>query len=220
MRYGHDEILDQLNASSKYQADERRRLERAAWRTSDGQSWYALRVEPQKEFTLGGRYDANGEWFDGVLQRKGYSQVFVPTETKFRKTLSKGRRVSFPVLYPLFVSYIFVGGAFSWLHLLAENHIQGVVGFPDETGERRPAPIAASEMAKLRAMSGGLVPHRRSVNPHRALRVGEMAEISAGPFSGQIVKIENLHGRKAKIFLNLFGHSKLVEIGIESLEAA
>ena len=218
--YGHDDILDRLNASYKYRADERRRRERAAWRTSDGHSWYALRVEPQKEFTLGGRHDANGEWLPGVLERKGYLRVYVPTETKFRKTLRKGRRVSIPVIYPLFTSYIFVGGAFSWQHLLAENHIQGVVGFPDETGERRPAPISESEMAKLREMSGGLIPHRRSVNPHRALRVGELAEISIGPFAGQIVEIKGSHGRKAKIFVSLFGHATLTEIPIGDLEAA
>jgi len=214
------EIFDALSARHKYQADERRRQEIAAWRSSDGQSWYAIRVAPQKEFTLGGRHDASGEWFPGVLERKGYSRVFVPTETKFRKTLHKGRRVSIPVLYPLFTSYIFVGGAFSWQHLLTENHVQGVVGFPDEHGNRRPAPISESEMKKLRAMSGGLVPHRRSVNPHRALRVGEKAEIAIGPFAGQVVEIKGIQGRKAKIFVSLFGHATLTEIAIADLEAA
>lgn len=220
MRYGQDEILDRLNASFKYQADERRRRERAAWRTSDGCSWYALRVDPQKEFMLGGRYDINGEWFDGVLQRKGYNQVFVPTETKFRKTLRKGRRVSIPVVYPLFTSYIFIGGAFSWQHLLAENHIQGVVGFPGEAGERKPAPISESEMEKLRAMSGGLVPHRRSVNTHRAFRVGESAAIAVGPFAHQIVQIAGLHGTKARVFLNLFNITREVEVDLDMLDVA
>ena len=218
--YGHDDILDRLNTSYKYRADERRRRERAAWRTSDGHSWYALRVEPQKEFTLGGRHDANGEWLPGVLERKGYSRVYVPTETKFRKTLRKGRRVSIPVIYPLFTSYIFVGGAFSWQHLLAENYIQGVVGFPDETGERRPAPISESEMAKLREMSGGLIPHRRSVNTHRAFRVGESAAIAVGPFAHQIVQIAGLHGTKARVFLNLFNITREVEVDLDMLDVA
>lgn len=218
--YGHDDILDRLNASYKYRADERRRRERAAWRTSDGHSWYALRVDAQREFTLGGRHDANGEWFPGVLERKGYSRVYVPTETKFRKTLRKGRRVSIPVIYPLFTSYIFVGGAFSWQHLLAENHIQGVVGFPDETGERRPAPISDAEMAKLREMSGGLIPHRRSVNTHRAFRVGESAAIAVGPFAHQIVQISGLHGTKARVFLNLFNVTREVEVDLDMLDVA
>jgi hypothetical protein len=46
-----------------------------------------------------------------------------------------------------------------------------------------------------------------------------MAEIAVGPFAGQIVKVEGLHGRKARIFLNLFGGRK-VEIDIADLEAA
>jgi len=183
-------------------------------------TWYAIRTNPQREFLLAGRYDENGEWRPGVLEKKGYDQVFCPTETKFRKTIKKGRRVSIPVLYPMFCGYIFVGGRFSWLELMAENYITAAVGFPDEFGRRRPAPISDSEMAKLREMSGGLIPHRRSVNPHRALRVGEMAEISIGPFAGQIVEIKGIQGRKAKIFVSLFGHATLTEIPIGDLEAA
>lgn len=183
-------------------------------------SWYAIRTHPQREFVLAGRHDEHGEWRPGLLEKKGYARVFCPTETKFRKTIKKGRRVSIPVLYPMFTGYIFVGGEFSWLHLMAEDYITGVVGFPDESGNRRPAPISESGMEKLRAMSGGLVPHKRSVNPHRALRVGEMAEISVGPFAGQIVEVKGIHGRKAKIFVSLFGMTKLAEISLADLEAA
>lgn len=183
-------------------------------------NWYAIRTHPQREFLLAGRPNADGVWLPGLLEKKGYDRVFCPTETKFRKTMKKGRRISTPVLYPSFTGYIFVGGNFSWLHLMAEQYVLGVVGFADERGERRPAPISEVEMQKLRSMSGALVPHKRSVNPHRALRVGELAEIAVGPFAGQIVKVEGLHGRKAKIFMNLFGTKKMVDIDLSSLEAA
>lgn len=216
----YDDLYDQIQSRPKYQADEKRRREYGSWKAADGSAWYALRVEAQKEFALAGKADADGEWIPGILERKGYDRVFLPTETKFKKTMRKGRRVSLPVVYPLFTSYIFVGGRFSWQHLLAENHIWSVVGFANDRGERQPAPISEAAMAKLKDMSGALVPHRRSVNPHRALRVGELAEISVGPFQGQIVKIEGLHGRKARVFLNLFSTRKEVEIGIEDLEAA
>lgn len=182
-------------------------------------TWYAIRTAPQRELTLAGRHDADGTWLPGLLERRGY-QVFCPTEVKFRKTILKGRRVTIPRLYSMFIGYIFVGGDFSWLNLMAENYVQGVVGFPDERGNRRPAPISEPEMEKLRAMSGGLVPHRRSVNPHRALRVGEKAEIAIGPFAGQVVEIKGIQGRKAKIFVSLFGHATLTEIAIADLEAA
>lgn len=183
-------------------------------------TWYAIRTAPQREFLLAGRHDEFGEWKSGLLEKKGYASVFCPTETKFRKTIKKGRRVSIPVLYPMFCGYIFVGGAFSWLELMAEPHITGVVGFPDEFGNRRPAAISESQMEKLRAMSGGLVPHRRSVNPHRALRVGEMAEIAVGPFAHQIVKVASLHGTKARVFLSLFNVTREVEVDLEMLDVA
>ena len=181
--------------------------------------WYAIRVHPQREMTLAGRYDENGDWLPGMLEKRGY-QVFCPTEIKFRKTIRKGRRVSVPRVYSMFVGYIFVGGKFSWLELMAENYITGVVGFPDEFGRRRPAPISESEMAKLREMSGGLIPHRRSVNTHRAFRVGESAAIAVGPFAHQIVQIAGLHGTKARVFLNLFNITREVEVDLDMLDVA
>jgi len=183
-------------------------------------TWYAIRTNPQREFLLAGRYDENGEWRPGKKKKKGYDQVFCPTETKFRKTIKKGRRVSIPVLYPMFTGYIFVGGRFSWLELMAENYITAAVGFPDEFGRRRPAPISESEMAKLREMSGGLIPHRRSVNTHRAFRVGESAAIAVGPFAHQIVQISGLHGTKARVFLNLFNGKREVEVDLDMLDVA
>lgn len=165
-------------------------------------TWYALRTAPQREFAV-----------EAMLRIKGY-EVFLPTETKVRRQQGRnGKRVT--VTYPMFVRYIFVGGKFSWLHLMAERHVSGVVGF-----DGTPSPISDAEISRMRAMSGSNVPHRHSVNPHRALRTGELAEITSGPFAGQVVKIEGLHGQKAKIFMNLFGTRKEVEIATDKLEAA
>lgn len=47
-----------------------------------------------------------------------------------------------------------------------------------------------------------------------------MAEIAVGPFAGQIVKISGLHGAKARVFLNMFGSEKNVEIEAADLVAA
>lgn len=165
--------------------------------------WFAIRTAPQRELAV-----------EAMLRRQGYD-VFCPLETKLRKSISKGRRVVREVTYPLFVRYIFVGGKFSWLHLMAERHVTGVVGF-----DGRPAPISDAEIRRLRAMSGTAVPHRHSVNPHRALRTGELAEITAGAFAGQVVKVDGLHGTKARIFVNLFGSIKSVEIDAANLVAA
>jgi transcription antitermination factor NusG len=114
----------------------------------------------------------------------------------------------------MFCGYLFLQAPVPWLDLMAERHVMGFVGF-----DGSPAPIAEHEITKLKNMTGH-VPHRHSVNPHRAIRNGERAEITFGPFSGQIVTVENLYGSKARIFMNLFGTQKLVEIPISSLEAA
>lgn len=164
-------------------------------------NWFAIRCAPQRELAV-----------EAMLRRKGYD-VFLPTETKYR-LVSRHAKRRVAVVYPLFSRYIFVGGKFSWLHLMAERHITGCVGF-----NGTPAPISEAEIQKLRNMSGD-VPHRHSVNPHRALRVGELAEIQAGPFQGQVVQVEGLAGSKARIFLNLFGVRKLAEIELSKLEAA
>ena len=162
-------------------------------------TWYAIRTAPQREIAV-----------EAMLRRKGYD-VFLPIEVKSKRM---GKKKYVAVTYPMFTRYMFVGGGFSWLHLMAERHVTGVVGF-----DGSPAPISDTEIAKLRNMSGD-IPHRHSVNPHRALRTGELAEIQTGPFAGQVVKIEGLHGNKARIFMNLFGVRKLAEIELSKLEAA
>lgn len=175
--------------------------------------WYAIRTSPQREFALAGRHDEDGVWVPGLLERRGYT-AFLPTEVKMKRISRHAKRMT-PVSYPLFTGYVFVRAPFSFLHLLAERHVQGVVGF-----DGQPAPIADAEIARLAAMSGNVVPHRKSVNPHVALRVGERAEITAGPFTGQVVAIAGLHGSKARIFVNLFGSRKEAEIATEHLTAA
>lgn len=164
--------------------------------------WYAIRTAPQREFAV-----------EAMLHRKGY-EVFLPIEVK-TKLITRPRRSVKEVRYAMFIRYLFVGGRFSWLQLLSENHVSGVVGF-----DGRPAGIPDAEIARLRSMSGSAIPHKWSVNPHRAVKTGDLAEISTGPFAGQIVKVEGLHGKKARIFLNLFGSRKEVEIDAANLEAA
>ena len=164
-------------------------------------TWFAIRCAPQREIAV-----------EAMLRRKGYD-VFLPTEVKSRRVGGRiGKRKA--VVYPMFSRYIFIGGSFSWLHLMAERHVTGVVGC-----DCVPSPIKDEAIEKLRNMSSA-VPHIHSVNPHRALRLGELAEIQVGPFAGQIVKIEGLHGRKASIFINLVGTQKEATINLGDLAAA
>lgn len=164
--------------------------------------WFAIRTAPQREAAV-----------EAMLRIKGYT-VFLPIEVKYRRAhRSHGKRVA--VSYPMFTRYIFVRAPFSWLHLLAERHITGVVGF-----DGSPAPIPESEIERVRSMSGAVVPHRHSVNPHRSIRCGEKAVISDGPFAGAVVTISALHGRKAEVFLSLFGGRRVVSVDPDNLRAA
>ena len=116
--------------------------------------------------------------------------------------------------YPLFPRYLIAGyqGGMPWLHLAGVRHVTGVVGF-----DGTPAQISGRDMSRILGMTSA---PRAALNPHRALRAGDLAEITSGVFVGRIVKIEGLTGRKARIFLDLFGTRKEVEIPVEALEAA
>jgi len=165
-------------------------------------TWYAIYTAPQRELTLA-----------AMLRRQGYA-VCLPVETKMRRPKPQARKRVI-VTYPMFGRYLFVKAPIPWLHLMAQRHVSGVVGI-----DGVPSPIANAEIEKLRQMDGSAIPHRTSVNPHRALRTGDLAEIQTGPFSGQVVKVAGLYGAKARIFVNLFGTVKEAEISVEDLEAA
>jgi len=174
-------------------------------------TWFAVRTSPQREFALAGSFNSDGEWINGILEKKGF-EVFCPTEGHHRRT-KRGKGPRRLVMRPMFPRYIFARTPNPHLLRIADRHITGVVSYADGT----PAPIAEHEIAKLRAMSGRVVP---DASIKRKVRPGDMATIKSGPFIGQLVKVEGLHGRKARIFMNLFGTRKEVQISAEQLEVA
>ena len=166
-------------------------------------TWFALMTIPQKEIAA-----------QMILERRGY-RCFLPTEDKvIRIRREKKRRV---VTYPMMRGYIFAGfdSGVPWLDLARLNVIRGVVGF-----DGRPAPISDEAMRGLEKLSGARIPHKNSVNTHKALRAGDMAEITTGQFFGVIVPVSSIKGEKAKVLLQLFGGVKEVEIRIGDLAAA
>ncbi len=165
--------------------------------------WYALMTIPQKELAS-----------QMVLERRGY-RCFLPTEIKYRRSRREKKRRA--VTYPMMRGYIFVAfdGDIPWMDLARLNIIRGVVGF-----DGRPAPIDDDAMRRLEKMSGASIPHRSSVNTHKALRPGDMAEIVSGQFYGTIVQVTGIKGEKARIMLSLFGGERELEISASALEAA
>ena len=95
--------------------------------------------------------------------------------------------------------------------------VQSVVGFNGE-----PCPITQAQIDALEQVA-----HNRQLpNPHRYVRTanefqeGDEVMIVEGPFAGRLVTVDQISGRKAKIWLNLFGTHQDVEIGIDALEVA
>lgn len=162
-------------------------------------SWYAVRTAPQREFAV-----------EAGLRVKGYT-CFAPSEFITRRS-KRGAGPRAKIAVAKFPRYILVKGPIPWLDLMAERHVSGVVGFAGT-----PAPIADHIAMTVWRENGN---DRPEVNKARALRTGDMAKISTGPFAGQLVKVEGLHGRKARVFLNLFGTRKSCEIATEQLEVA
>ncbi len=145
----------------------------------------------------------------------------VPFETKWEKRPGRLHRVE--KRYPLFPCYVFAGfesiGDFLWtrtfINQKAEDTgkrppIVGLVGYGT-----RPATLTADEVSYLSAISA-LRP--TSVNLHKAIQPGGKAQITDGPFAGQIVKVDSVSKRKA--MLNLLNSLQIVEINAASLVAA
>lgn len=164
-------------------------------------TWFAIRSAPQRELAV-----------ESALRVKGYT-VCLPLEGIQRRS-KRGHGPRVVVWRPMFSRYLFVRGPVPWLELMAERHVTGVVGF-----NGAPAPIAHSEIERLIAMSGHMRPDV-AVNKSRKARTGDMAKITAGPLQGHLVKVTGLHGKRARIFLNMFGSRREAEVEIEQLEVA
>ena len=164
--------------------------------------YYALMTAPQRDADV-----------KADLESSGY-RVLMPTEKVWRcvSAISKKQKL---VTCPLFPRYLIFGypGGVPWYHLEGVRHVTGVVGFDGKT----PAVVSAKDM---RAVLFMLPPTRAVLNPHRAVKAGDLAKIKMGSYAGHIVKVKGLNERKASIFLRLFGTDREVEIPVEALEAA
>lgn len=173
--------------------------------TGENIRWYVLRTAAQKELAA-----------ETQVKRLGFT-TRVPIEHKWRRKSSHSRlKVERP--YPLFARYLFVGfnGAPRWFDLSSADLLQGALGY----GGRPQAlkPIEVEYMLDL-AERGASRRFVGSINPHKAVVVGEMARIIGGGFDGHTVKVTEIVNAKAKVLLSLFNSMQIVPIPVEHLEA-
>ncbi len=168
--------------------------------------WYAIRTACQKEFETA-----------TILKRLGF-EVFLPVELKLRrKTRFCQHRC--PTPFPLLVRYLFVkaeAGGFRWRDLFDVSCVHSVV-----RSDGVPWPITQAQIDDLRKRAHSV----QLPNPHRYLRtaneftVGDQVLVTQGPFAGNLVTVGQIMGRKARIWLDLFGAQQDVEIGLDALHA-
>lgn len=133
-------------------------------------TWFAVQTNPLCE-----RKASDG------LREHGFT-VFMPVETKWKRTRKTRERVD----HPLFPSYIFVGLG-PWQSLYHVRQIDGVRGLV-MTGDRVPAEVIPAAIYDLQARQAAgefdRTPAKRS-----AYSEGDDARILTGPFKGHIGKM-------------------------------
>jgi transcription antitermination factor NusG len=132
---------------------------RARLLTASDLTWYALRVEPQREMAV---HDA--------LAERGH-EVYCPIRTAWiRKGRSRNERVERS--YALLPRYVLLGclSAPSWYEILDVDHVIGAVGYDGEPYRIRPSQVQSMMDRESRGVW-------RAPVWHRSLRKGEAVDI-------------------------------------------
>lgn len=168
-------------------------------------TWYAFRTEPQREY-------ASQE----IVNRHGFKAV-VPYEWRsIRRSRHIKRRDAKP--YPKFVGYIFIEVTHppNWYQMFSMHCLKSVVGF-----DGRPTPIPQAAIDRLLLQQGESMPHVLSRNTRRAsVMPGDAVRVFEGPLKGYEGRVEEIRGAKARMFVEMLGARREIDVPIEALEAA
>jgi transcription antitermination factor NusG len=169
--------------------------------------YYPVRVAPQAELAVG-----------KILERCGLPTL-VPIEYKWRpKNAQTTHTVKKP--YPLLPRYVIVGlNCFDdWYKARAQTSlIQGFVSF-----DGVPKPVPPADLAWLQSIvERGRATARSAGMPsiHRAIALGETAEIVEGPYMGHVVKVDGIDRQTARGILKTLNGWHVVSVPVSSLKA-
>ena len=174
--------------------------------------WFVARTGPMMEFAAVTRFKRAG------------AVAFVPIEVKWTKRPGKALRTKRN--YPIFVRYAFVGSEDIrqlWGMLREDPDVyprvmQGVLGI----NRTLPFELAPEEVSYLASLSENPVPYVQSVNPHKAalaVKEGQQAQVTEGPFAGRSGKVLRVVGKKAHVLTEMFNSLLEIEISVAALEA-
>ncbi|MFG1461761.1 transcription termination/antitermination NusG family protein [Xanthobacter sp. DSM 24535] len=213
----HQKIAIKVKAAQRERREKRRRVlrfpteqptARRLLELVEGLEWYALRVAPQKEFAV-----------QEILLRKGVT-TYCPSDRRWRK-VSRYVREKELQSFPLVPGYVFAGfppGAGRWFELFAIPIVLGCVGI-----DGVPARIRATAMERMiKVYRNGLSrpDGEKFMRTHAEFKTGDRVRIAEGPFTDHVVPVIEIHGKMARILMDLFGVMREMDIPSEILEPA
>lgn len=168
-----------------------------------GLEWYVLITQPNREYHVAHWREELGD------------MTLTPLETRVRlMDNQRGGKFALRTFYQVMVFPRLVMVGFNsqpnWLAVMDNYHITGVLGF-----NGTPAPMRKGEAERIAASSEAL----RSAKLPKPLEAGGRARIIApGMFTGHVVEIASLHGKRGFMIQTWFGEKRIVEMKLEDLE--
>ena len=138
-------------------------------------------------------------------------QVVVPTEEVVETTKTGKEKTRQRKVYPSYVLVKMIITDESWYVV---RNTKGVTGFVGPGS--KPVPLSEDEVKAM----GIDTTDPKVVNSDIDFEIGDTVKVSQGPFSGQIVNIEeiDLENREVKVCINAFGKRTLFVIELEGIE--
>lgn len=165
--------------------------------------WYVIQTSPGEELMV-------KKIIENVVPKDCYEEcriIFYEVERKYQGKWHQEKRKMFPGYLFMITDDI----SEVQIHLKRFPQMSKLLGVGDEV-----VPVTKAEENFLRRLSG----EEGNVEMSVGIQVGDEIRISKGSLKGLESRIRKIdrHKRKALIDLDLFGESRLVEVGLEIIE--
>lgn len=175
----------------------------------DGGAWYAIQTYSGHENKVKRLIEHRVE--QASDDNVAIEEVLIPTQEVME--IKKGKRVQTTKrLYPGYV-LIRMEPTQASIHLI--NSIQGVIKFIGGSGDQ-PQPLRDEEMRKIL----GIETEEEEVKEEVPFHVGQVVEVTEGPFSDFSGTVQEVYADKgkAKVEVSLFGRPTSVELDFTQLK--
>jgi transcription antitermination factor NusG len=158
-----------------------------------------------------------------LLEARGLA-TFCPLEVRWRNTnrYDEARRAKRQIAYPWHPGVIFVGlrWPYPWATVMAPAPVRHVISIE----RHRPRRMKTAEVGRLiRIMDSHRFvrpDHERWMVTGHEFDVGDAVRVTAGPFEGRELRVQQISGRTALVFGEFFGAERGFEIRLQDLVRA